>query len=58
MLDHDSTIEQNAGIPDGLGCCYHSLRDYDKAISYYDTAIEMMPENTEFLMHRAQCQYD
>lgn len=58
MKEEDSSTELNAGIPDGLGQCYHALREFDKAISYYDTAIEMMPESTEFLMHRAQCQYD
>lgn len=58
LLDEDPQLEQNAGIPDGLGQCYHALRNYDKAIQYYDTAIDMMPDNTEFLMHRAQCHYD
>ena len=28
--------KKNAGIPDGLGCCYHQLRDYYNAINYFD----------------------
>mmetsp|Transcript_6828 Transcript_6828/g.11527 ORF Transcript_6828/g.11527 Transcript_6828/m.11527 type:complete len:170 (+) Transcript_6828:1159-1668(+) len=58
ILNNNDYAEQNPGIPDGLGQCYHALREYDKAIQYYDTAIEMNHESTEFLMHRAQCQYD
>lgn len=50
--------EKNAGIPDGLGQCYHALKEYDMALSHYDQAIEMDEENTEFLMHRALCYYD
>ena len=48
----------NAGIPDGLGCCKHALKDYHDALHHYDIAIEQDPSNTEFLMHRAQCYYD
>ena len=50
--------DRNAGIPDGLGCCYHALGQYEVALRYYDTAIEMNKKNTQFLMHRAQCFYD
>jgi len=24
--------QTNAGIPDGLGCCHHALKDYDTAL--------------------------
>jgi tetratricopeptide (TPR) repeat protein len=49
---------RNAGIPCGLGECYHQLKEYDQALSHYDQAVEMDEQNTEFLMHRAQCYYD
>ena len=42
----DPNLIRNAGIPDGLGCCYHALEQYEKAIPFYDTAIEMNNENT------------
>jgi tetratricopeptide (TPR) repeat protein len=41
-----------------MGCCYHALGQFEKAITYYDTAIDMGQENTQFLMHIAQCEYD
>lgn len=50
--------ERNAGIPDGLGQSFHALKDYDQATGYYDTAISLDENNTEFLMHRAQCYFD
>ena len=43
---------------DGLGSCYHALRNYHKAFEFYDQAIEGAPENTDFLLHRANCYYD
>ena len=46
-------MEKNSGIQDGLGCCHHALREYEKALSYYETALEMSPENRDFWMHRA-----
>lgn len=51
-------VEKNAGIPDGLGCCYHAVRDYENALLSYDEAVKMDPSNTGFLMHRASCNYD
>ena len=30
----------------------------DKALEFYNDAVEGDEENTEFLMHRAQCHYD
>lgn len=50
--------ERNAGIPDGLGQSLHALKDFDEAISNYDLAIELDENNTDFLMHRAQCYFD
>ena len=51
-------IEPNPGIEDGLGRCYHKLADWHRALEHYDNAITAAPENTEFLMHRAECYYD
>lgn len=31
--------KRNAGIPDGLGCCYHALKEMDKALEYYNDAV-------------------
>jgi tetratricopeptide (TPR) repeat protein len=50
--------KRNHGIPDGLGCCYHALKETDKAIEYYNDAVKGDPSNVEFLMHRSQCYYD
>jgi tetratricopeptide (TPR) repeat protein len=41
-----------------LGLCFHALGNYRKAIDNYNTAIEKDKDNTTFLMHRAQCEYD
>ena len=45
--------KKNYGIPDGLGCCYHALKDMDSALQFYNEAINGDNQNTEFLMHRA-----
>ena len=50
--------KRNSGIPDGLGCCYHALGEYERAQDYYNSAITLEPNNTDYLMHRAQCFYD
>jgi len=55
---HQLGDDRNAGIPDGLGQCYHALKDFDAARQHYDEAIQMEPRNTDFLQHRAQCYYD
>jgi tetratricopeptide (TPR) repeat protein len=57
-LETDPNLIKNAGIPDGLGCCYHALEQFVDAIDNYNTAITMDPSNTQFLMHRSQCKYD
>lgn len=46
---------KNPGIYDGLGSCYHALRDYEKALNYFNTAVEKDQTNTQFLINRAQC---
>ena len=51
-------LDDNPGIYDGLGCCYHALKQYDEAINEFNTAIEKKPRNVEFLKNRAQCFYD
>ena len=53
-----SEDEREWGIEDGLGCCFHALKNYHKALMHYETAIEHRPDNTEFMIHRAQCYYD
>lgn len=58
LMDEDDNYEANPGIYDGLGCCYHALRQWDKAHENYDLAIEAAPTNTDFLLHRANCFYD
>ena len=52
------TKNENAGIYNGLACCYHALRDFDKALSFFHTAIDKDQTNLEFLMSRSQCYYD
>ena len=54
-MDQDPSItERNAGIENGLAQCYHALQDYDKAMDYYQIAIEGEKQpNTTFLMNRA-----
>lgn len=54
----DNKPEKNPGVYDGQGCCYHALRDYDKALTFFNTAIDKDQTNTQFLMNRAQCYYD
>lgn len=58
MLKDDPNLVRNPGIHDGLGCCKHALGDFEEAIRSYDKALGMDPENTQFLMHKAQCEYD
>jgi tetratricopeptide (TPR) repeat protein len=57
-LDRQNGKKDNAGIFDGQGSCFHALRDYDQALSFFHQAIEKDPRNTHFLMNRAQCYYD
>lgn len=45
--------KRNHGIPDGLGQCYHALKEFDKAIEYYNDAIKGDPLSVDFLMHRS-----
>ena len=53
-----NSLDENPAAHDGLGCCYHHLRDYDEAISYFNLAIGAKPDNVDFLRNRAQCYYD
>ena len=48
----------NPGIYDGLGCCYHALKDYEIALSYMDLAISKDGTNVSFLMNRSQCFFE
>lgn len=40
MHDQDKNFPINYRIPDGLGQCYHALRDYTEAMRFYDLAID------------------
>ena len=51
-------LEDNPAVYDGLGCCYHALRDFDEAIEHFDKAIQAKDNNVEFLKNRAQCYFD
>ncbi len=42
----DNKPEKNPGVYDGQGCCYHALRDYDKALTFFNTAIDKDQTNT------------
>lgn len=46
-------IEENPAVYDGLGCCYHALKDFDEAIEHFDKAIHAKGTNVEFLKNRA-----
>ena len=52
------TKQENAGILDGLGCCYHAMSEFDEGIKYFNEALAKEPQNIEFLKNRAQCYYD
>ena len=39
----DLVFEKNNGIEDGLGCCFHELRNFEEAIHHFDLAIERDP---------------
>jgi len=49
----DTSTKPNPGIENGLAQCYHSLKDYEKAMDYYLSALEMDSKNTVFLLNRA-----
>ena len=51
-------LEDNPAVYDGLGCCYHALKDFDEAIEHFDKAIHAKENNIEFLKNRAQCYFD
>lgn len=57
-MEMDSNAEKNAGIPDGLGMCYHALGNFEEALINYNDAIGENPSNTDFLINLAQCEYD
>lgn len=51
-------LDDNPQVYDGLGCCYHALRNFDEAIENFNKAITARPNNIEFLKNRSQCFYD
>lgn len=57
-FERSEAITPTPAIQDGLGCCYHSHGDYDKAISSFTTAISAEPRNIEFLKNRSSCYYE
>ena len=46
-------IESSPAIHDGLGCCFHSMKDYENALAAFDKAINAEPTNIEFLKNRS-----
>tara|TARA_B110000285_G_C14989489_1_gene545557 strand:- start:535 stop:825 length:291 start_codon:yes stop_codon:yes gene_type:complete len=57
-MENDKEMEKNAGIPDGLGMCYHALGNFEGARDYYKDGIRENPKNTDFLINLSQCEYD
>mmetsp|Transcript_32715 Transcript_32715/g.43158 ORF Transcript_32715/g.43158 Transcript_32715/m.43158 type:complete len:97 (+) Transcript_32715:1477-1767(+) len=53
-----STLDENPAVYDGLGSCYHSLRDFEEAINYFNQAISAKPNKINFLKNRARCYFD
>ncbi|CAI2387655.1 unnamed protein product [Moneuplotes crassus] len=54
----EERTKDNYGIYDALGCCYQAQKDYDLAFRYMDEAISKEPTNIQFLMNRAQCNFE
>lgn len=50
--------ENIPGILDGLGQCYHALRQHDEALENYQNALLKDPTNVEFLKNRSATYYD
>lgn len=46
-------LDENPAVYDGLGCCYHALRDFDEAIDHFNKAIAAKPYKVDFLKNRA-----
>lgn len=44
---------ENPGIYDGLGQCYHKLKQYSEAIDKFKECIDKDPRNVDFLVHRS-----
>lgn len=51
-------LDEQPAVWDGLGCCYHALRDFDEAIEQFNKAIQAQEHNVEFLKNRSQCFFD
>lgn len=43
----------NPGIYNGIGMAYKHLKNFEKALHYLDMALEMSPEEHEFLLQRS-----
>ena len=46
-------LEERPACYDGLGCCFHALRNFEDAIDNFNKAIESKENNVEFLKNRA-----
>jgi tetratricopeptide (TPR) repeat protein len=57
-MENDKDMEKNAGIPDGLGMCYHALGNFEEAVDFYKYGISENPRNTDFLINLSQCEFD
>lgn len=43
---------------DGLGQCYHALKNHDEALENYANALAKDPNNVEFLKNRSATYFD
>ena len=52
------SIKKSAAIFNGLGSCYHKLKDFEQAIFCFNRALEQEGTNIEYLKNRSQCYFD
>jgi cytochrome c-type biogenesis protein CcmH/NrfG len=45
--------EENPNSLDGLGQCYHMMGNFELAIDHFEQAIQLKPQEIEFLKNRA-----
>ena len=48
LLEEYKTDNKNAEVNFYLGCCYLMLKDHDKAIDYFENAVEIEETNAEY----------
>ena len=57
LCETNTNIAESGEIFDGLGQCNQALKNYGDALLYYNDAINLQQNNSNYLMHRAQCYY-